>query len=190
MLPAALWLLCLTVAGTRAQTKTNEFYSTTFSTLDNPPTSGFASSEYTFISPTDQSTVNASQSSSNSHSTQTSTPNSLTLIGGHSPTANGTASSTSTVARASNTVPCNGYHDFCNRQYSNITNICSHNSAYVVPNNAGSNQVLPIVDQLNDGVRMRKLIDTVNFFAVALMSQSPGRDSLGKSLNHELPYFL
>jgi len=53
-----------------------------------------------------------------------------------------------------NTQPCNSYPEFCNRKYSNITEVCAHNSAFAIPNNAGSNQALGIVDQLNDGVRM------------------------------------
>lgn len=53
-----------------------------------------------------------------------------------------------------NTVPCNNYPEFCNRKYSNITEVCAHNSAFAIPNNAGSNQEFGIIDQLNDGVRM------------------------------------
>ncbi|KAF2210449.1 hypothetical protein CERZMDRAFT_6251, partial [Cercospora zeae-maydis SCOH1-5] len=69
-------------------------------------------------------------------------------------TSNSTASSTSSAARPTNTVPCNGWPEFCTRKYSNISMITSHNSAFVVPNNAASNQELPILTQLNDGVRM------------------------------------
>jgi hypothetical protein len=42
------------------------------------------------------------------------------------------------------------------RNYSNITNVAAHNSPFVVPGNAASNQALKVTDQLNDGVRMRK----------------------------------
>lgn len=57
----------------------------------------------------------------------------------------------------------NGYPEFCNRQYGNITEVCAHNSAFAIPNNAASNQALGIIDQLNDGVRMRRsLIDYVS----------------------------
>jgi hypothetical protein len=68
----------------------------------------------------------------------------------------GTSSSTSSASSPKNTVPCNNYPEFCNRKYSNITEICSHNSAFAIPNNAGSNQIYGILDQLNDGVRMCK----------------------------------
>jgi hypothetical protein len=79
---------------------------------------------------------------------------SITVIGGitHSMTGNGTATSSSILP--TNTVPCNGFPEFCTRKYSNISNVCTHNSAYVVKNNAASNQQLPILDQLYDGVRM------------------------------------
>lgn len=53
-------------------------------------------------------------------------------------------------------MPCNNYAEFCTRKYSNITEVCAHNSAFVVKDNAASNQVLPITDQLNDGIRMCK----------------------------------
>jgi hypothetical protein len=41
-------------------------------------------------------------------------------------------------------------------QYSNITMVTTHNAAFVQPNNAASNQLLGIRDQLDDGVRMSK----------------------------------
>lgn len=72
-------------------------------------------------------------------------------------TASATRLSTSTTASSAaptNTQPCNGYPQFCNRKYSNITEVCAHNSAFVVKGNAASNQALPVTDQLNDGIRM------------------------------------
>jgi len=63
----------------------------------------------------------------------------------------------SSAATASNTVACNNYPEFCNRQYSNITEVCAHNSAFSIKNNAASNQLLSITQQLNDGIRMRKV---------------------------------
>ena len=169
MLPTSLWLLCLTATSARARStvtsnpSSNSFYTGSFSTLSNVPTSDFSGSQYTYISEQGQTTVETSSSnrtatstSSDSQITRTQKSHSVTLIGGLTPTANGTSSSTSSSARATNTVPCNGYPEFCNRQYSNITEVCAHNSAFVVQNNAASNQALPIEDQLNDGVRMRK----------------------------------
>ncbi|KAK5171279.1 uncharacterized protein LTR77_004423 [Saxophila tyrrhenica] len=162
MLPAALWLLCVTALEARAQTTTNEFYSTTFETLSTISSSDFDGTRYTYISVDGQSTVETRRqnatatSSSNSQITKTATSKSVTLIGGLTHTSNGTqtASSTSTAPRATNTIPCNGYPEFCQRKYSNITNVCAHNSVFSVDNNAGSNQEYPIQFQLDDGVRM------------------------------------
>jgi hypothetical protein len=66
---------------------------------------------------------------------------------------NATASSTSSAAEPTNTTPCNNYAEFCNRKYSNITMVCAHNSPFVMPGNAASNQDLPVTAQLNDGIR-------------------------------------
>lgn len=68
--------------------------------------------------------------------------------------ATGTSSSTSTAAMATNTQACNGYAEFCNRKYSNITEVCAHNSAFVRTGNVAANQALTIPYQLNDGIRM------------------------------------
>jgi hypothetical protein len=138
------------------------------------PTSAFTGSQYSYLSYTGQVTrssssvvvisgsqnASAATSSSNSQITRSSQSQSLSeLVGGTASRSSGnstnTASSTSSAALPVNTQPCNNYPEFCNRRYSNITEVCSHNSAFVVPNNAGSNQELSIEDQLNDGIRMR-----------------------------------
>ncbi|KAL8972617.1 MAG: hypothetical protein Q9183_000451 [Haloplaca sp. 2 TL-2023] len=67
---------------------------------------------------------------------------------------NNTSSRTSSSAQPTNTQPCNNYPEFCNRKYSNITEVAAHNSPFVAPNNAAANQALNVFDQLNDGVRM------------------------------------
>lgn len=69
-------------------------------------------------------------------------------------TKNQTATRTSSSARPTNTQPCNNYAEFCGRKYSNITYVAAHNSPFVAPNNAASNQNLGVIDQLNDGIRM------------------------------------
>jgi hypothetical protein len=69
-------------------------------------------------------------------------------------TGNSSTSSTYSSARPTNTVPCNGHAQFCNRQYSNITYIGAHNSPFVRPGNLASNQALHVETQLNDGIRM------------------------------------
>lgn len=69
-------------------------------------------------------------------------------------TANSTSTSTSTSEQPTNTQPCNNYPEFCNRKYSNITQVAAHNSPFSVPNNAASNQALDVIHQLDDGIRM------------------------------------
>lgn len=204
MLPSALWLLCVAAVGATAQDdsstgsgsrtssssssttsyepgdgQTSLSFTNSFSTITGDiPTSAFTGSEYTYLSPNGQSTVqtltttrtangtvetltSTSTSTQYSQITRTTKSVSLTVIGGDasnstaSSTRNQTASSTSSSARPTNTVPCNGFPEFCNRKYSNITQVVAHNSAFVVKNNAASNQWYPIRDQLNDGVRMR-----------------------------------
>lgn len=61
---------------------------------------------------------------------------------------------TSTAATPENTQPCNNYPEFCNRKYSNITEVCAHNSPFVRERNAASNQQLTVTQQLNDGIRV------------------------------------
>jgi len=65
-----------------------------------------------------------------------------------------TRSSTAGAAAPTNTQACNGYSEFCNRKYSNITEVCAHNSAFVRSGNVAANQALTIPYQLNDGIRM------------------------------------
>lgn len=164
MLPGTLWLLCLSILDARAATTTsNDFYSTPFSTLDNVPGSSFTGSQYTYVSSKGQVIVESSTSASASKSRST-TSASLTTLGGNGN--NGNASSTSSSRGPKNTVPCNGYPEFCNRKYSNITEVCAHNSAFSIPDNAGSNQVLSVTDQLNDGIRMRKFERYRRFFKI------------------------
>ena len=68
-----------------------------------------------------------------------------------------TAYATSGVAppRPSNTQPCNQHIELCDRSYGKITYVGAHNSAFVRPNNAATNQRLDVAAQLNDGIRMR-----------------------------------
>lgn len=171
MIPSTLWLLCLATlqVGVDAQDTSNFVtYTGSFSTLSSIPTSDFTGSQYTYISADGQSTVSsatgrsnatATSTSSNSQITRSSTSQSLFQIGGATPASasNGTssaASSTSSAALPSNTLPCNNYPEFCERKYSNITEVCAHNSAFAITSNAASNQALTITQQLNDGIRM------------------------------------
>ena len=171
MLPKQLLLLCFAVAGTTAQNRNNQdgseiTFSTTYSTLSSIPTTDFTGSDYTYVSNDQQSTVTSnnatsttssgSSSGTDSQSRRTSTTQQLTVIGGTTgtQTTSGTASSTSTAATPVNTIPCNGWPEFCERSYSNVTYIAAHNAAFSVPNNAASNQAYDIETQLNDGIRM------------------------------------
>lgn len=168
MLPKTLLLLCLTVIAARTQdtSVTIGSDSRSISTLtSNIPTSDFTGSQYVYLTYSGQSTrdtssrssnATATSSSSNAQITRSSTSQSQFIIGGSgtSSISNATASSTSSSVAPTNTLPCNNYPEFCNRKYSNITEVCAHNSAFVIKNNAASNQELSVTDQLNDGVRM------------------------------------
>jgi hypothetical protein len=106
----------------------------------------------TIISGVQNATATSSSRPSSSSMTED-----LTAIAGlptSSPQSNGTASAT-TAARPqpTNNTPCNGYPEFCNRKFSNISMVVAHNSPFVREHNAASNQVLPVLNQLNDGIR-------------------------------------
>ncbi|KAK5050924.1 hypothetical protein LTR84_003483 [Exophiala bonariae] len=101
--------------------------------------------------------------SSNATTTGNSTSATQTLLVGSARTTtalngtaagNSTASATSSAAQPSNTVPCNGFPEFCARKYSNITHVAAHNSPFVRPGNLAANQMLDVETQLNDGIRM------------------------------------
>ena len=90
-------------------------------------------------------------------------PNQTIILNGTmTASANMTASETSTAAVPTNTQPCNGYVEFCERKYSNITEVCAHNSPFVRKGNAGSNQAYGVTTQLNDGIRMCKVQKSCN----------------------------
>lgn len=64
-----------------------------------------------------------------------------------------TTASSTPAPTATNTQPCNNYVELCQRKYSNITNVGTHNSPFVKEGNAAANQRLDVITQLNDGVR-------------------------------------
>ncbi|KKK27308.1 hypothetical protein ARAM_006717, partial [Aspergillus rambellii] len=105
----------------------------------------------TVVSGNDTSTGNATTAQ---NATMTTTSESVTvLVGGQTTlSGNGTANVTSTAPPAStstavNTQPCNGYPEFCNRKYSNITMVAAHNSPFVMKGNAAANQELDVTYQ-------------------------------------------
>lgn len=113
----------------------------------------------TYISYSSTITLSGASSSATANATNetsTSTSNSVTRLVGGTATGNSTASSTSTRAQPTNTQKCNGYVEFCDRSYSNISMVAAHNFPFTKKNNAARNQNLEITTQLNDGIRMRK----------------------------------
>jgi hypothetical protein len=97
----------------------------------------------------------------NSTATTSTTTQDVTAIVGLSPSTdseNATASATTARPRPTNTRPCNGYTEFCQRRFSNISMVVAHNSPFVKPHNAASNQEYPVLNQLNDGIRGCKFV--------------------------------
>lgn len=63
---------------------------------------------------------------------------------------------TTTVVNAQEQQKCNGFAEYCNKQYNTLTYIMTHNS-YGFTANPASNQLCPTNTQLDDGVRGLKL---------------------------------
>ncbi|KAH9864137.1 hypothetical protein J1614_010071 [Plenodomus biglobosus] len=91
----------------------------------------------------------------NATATSSTTAEDLTaIVGGATSSSNAVVSATtSSRPQASNTTPCNGHAEFCSRKFSNISMVVAHNSPFVRANNAASNQVYPVLTQLNNGIR-------------------------------------
>ncbi|KFY63834.1 hypothetical protein V496_03620 [Pseudogymnoascus sp. VKM F-4515 (FW-2607)] len=95
---------------------------------------------------------------SSSGAASTTPPDILTLTGSASTNSlNQTRTSTSTGPQPTNKTPCNLHVEFCNRKYSNITQVCAHNSPFVLANNAAANQAFGVISQLEDGIRMLQI---------------------------------
>ncbi|CZT20334.1 related to BSC1 Transcript encoded by this ORF shows a high level of stop codon bypass [Ramularia collo-cygni] len=126
------------------------------------PTAIPTGSDVTYLTGSSQSTRETSTrtsndtmtTSSNSQITASSKAVSVTQIIGGAGSNSTMTSKTSSAAAPTNTVPCNGFPEFCERKYSNISMVVAHNAAFVQPANAASNQLLGVKDQLADGVRM------------------------------------
>ena len=150
----------VTLTGTNtADTSGGSDYVTTGVTYaDNSRTISITATRSDYSTQSDLASV---LSDINSTTTGNSTSATQTLLVGSAQTtsvSNGTrsanATATSSSARPVNTVPCNGHPSFCSRSYSNITHVAAHNSPFVRPGNAASNQMLEVETQLNDGIRM------------------------------------
>lgn len=155
-----------------------EFTNSDLSTISTTiPVTDFSGSQFTYVTDSGQRTVTSTgprifvsgdrtltlnsengtaSATSNSQITRTTNTNELTQLSGNS-NRTMTATGTSSAPAVTNTAACNNYPEFCNRKYSNITEVAAHNAAFAVKNNAGSNQEYSIIDQLNDGIRMRML---------------------------------
>ena len=96
---------------------------------------------------------NSSASSNTTASSTAATERPVTNVEGSS-RAQTSATTRTAPARPSNTLPCNNYPEFCNRKYSNITEVCAHNSPFTRPNNVARNQDYGVTQQLNDGIRV------------------------------------
>ncbi|KAL9021357.1 MAG: hypothetical protein Q9185_001468 [Variospora sp. 1 TL-2023] len=139
----------LNLGGDRVPTGTEFSYQSLTSTVTLSP--GSLSGETALWATGLSTSTHASSTTPSSSST------SFTVLQGtlqSTTPANATATVNSTSTQPANTQPCNNYPEFCARQYSNITEVAAHNSPFVVPNNAASNQALKVIDQLNDGIRM------------------------------------
>lgn len=131
----------------------------TLQASEKTPTGPYQSfaSKITLASTTISTAVDSAVSNGTDTSTKTSSETVTRLTGSvrttHTGNSSATASSTSSSAEPTNTTPCNNYPEFCSRKYSNITMVSCHNSPFVRPGSAASNQQLDVVAQLNDGVR-------------------------------------
>ncbi|KAH0557189.1 hypothetical protein GP486_005016 [Trichoglossum hirsutum] len=121
------------------------FSPTTTITLATTATTGTLTEGF---NQTTTSTVTGSSSGGN-----TSGNTSGSTSGSSSSASSATTSSVATPIPTP-TQPCNGYLEFCERQYSNITEVCAHNSPFNIRGNLFSNQELGVTAQLNDGIRM------------------------------------
>jgi hypothetical protein len=161
MIPALLYLLSSALLAQSSISVTpilsNDVTSITgASSNPSSASSGYTSSGLPGIPLT--STVTERQ---NSTATTSTTTLDVTAIVGLSPStdsANAPASATNARPRPTNTRPCNGYPEFCQRRFSNISMVVAHNSPFVKPHNAASNQEYPVLNQLNDGIRGCKLL--------------------------------
>lgn len=165
MLMRELWLSCLAVAGAYAQSSSVNPNNTVSASITSgnviPTTVSYLSYASTITVSSSSAISNGSRiasgiGNSTAPLSSSATSQSLILIGGGSRTATARGNGTSTTGAASptNTQPCNNYPELCQRSYGNITEVCAHNSPFARRGNAASNQVLDVVNQLDDGIRM------------------------------------
>ncbi|KAJ5805952.1 PLC-like phosphodiesterase [Penicillium pulvis] len=159
----SFWILAqcaYTLAETTDTAESTDTTSTTTTTSDT--TSGYivVTSETSVAVPTGDyitytttkivSSVELNATATN-NATASTTATDVVLVGTGS-SSNSTATSSS--ASATNTQACNGYTEFCERKYSNITMVTAHNSPFVKKNSVAANQDYKVTQQLDDGIRM------------------------------------
>lgn len=160
----SIWILAqcaYTLAETTDTTEGTDTTSTTTTTTSDT-TSGYivVTSETSVAVPTgDYITYTTTEIVSSTELNATATSNATTsttatdvVLVGTGSSSNSTATSSSTSA--TNTQACNGYTEFCERKYSNITMVTAHNSPFVKKNSVAANQDYKVTQQLNDGIRM------------------------------------
>lgn len=122
--------------------------------LPTDPRATYPSAETTA---TAQSSTNATAGlfSFNQTTTSSSSVAVETLLHGSSTVSSLTAMPTSDSAK------CNGYVEFCERKYSNVTYVVAHNSPFHKAHNAASNQDFDVATQLDNGIRGSEYQETV-----------------------------
>lgn len=156
----SFWILAQCAYTWAETTESTDTTSTTTTTSDT--TSGFVvvTSETSIAVPTgDYITYTTTEIVSSAELNATATSNATTSTTATDVVLVGTGSSshsttTSSSASATNTQACNGYTEFCERKYSNITMVTAHNSPFVKKNNVAANQAYKVTQQLDDGIRM------------------------------------
>jgi hypothetical protein len=117
--------------------------------LTEIPTDSRATYPSEGVTSTVQTSTNATVALSSFNQTTSSSSSAAieTLLHGSS-TYSGSASTPTTGSAT-----CNGYAEFCDRKYSNVTYVVAHNSPFHIAHNAASNQDFDVTTQLNDGIR-------------------------------------
>lgn len=111
------------------------------------------------VTVSDGTTYTLTDNVTQSATSQTKSSATVTILTGSAKTTAATTLSgnaTTTISATpgpKNTQACNNYIEFCDRKYSNITEVACHNSPFVTPNNLAANQQYDVTQQLDDGVR-------------------------------------
>lgn len=150
-----LLLLALLIPSSYSQSPSSSLYTAIPSPFATSSTNALASNLNYLSGVSLSSTITRH---SNATATTSTSTEELTHIVGVEPSRNSlnaiASKSTSVAARPTvNTQPCNGYVEFCDRKFSNVSMVVAHNSPFVKPHNAASNQIYPVLTQLQDGVR-------------------------------------